>query len=131
MTTPLLSALYCSIFSKLRLDTNCTLDSVDRSYRGRKPISTECKTCKTKHTVKHILFECKMTDLLTVRNIFERKICDIIKEYKNLESCEKLKQVLSLEPDCPARDRPEVEGYICAFVKNVYAIVNRLSITRC
>ena len=114
-----------SILTKLRLDTNCTLDSQSRSYRGKKPIDTECKTCKTTQSVQHILFECKMTELCNVRNVFEQKICDLIKEYRTIENGEKLRQVLSIEPDCQVQDRPEAQRYICTFVKDIYNIVNQ------
>ena len=124
------SPLVRCVFSKLRLDANCTLDSIDRGYRGKKSLISECNTCKVKQTVQHILFECQIIELGTIRNKLEQNVCNIMKKYKNLENSEKLKQVLSLEPDCLERDRTEAERYICAFVYNIYGKSKQLSTTR-
>ena len=40
-----------------------------------------------------------MTELCDLRNVFERKVSGIIKEYITLENHEKRSQILSMDPD--------------------------------
>ena len=68
------SPLVQSMLTKLRLDANCTLDSIDRGFRGGKKLGTECKTCKMKQSVQHVLIECQVTEICNIRNVFEKKV---------------------------------------------------------
>ena len=102
-----------SYLTKLRIDTNCTLDShvvevnksEDRTWRDN----------GVTQNVKHVLVECKMKNLSETRNLFENRISKQCMNYRTLSDVFELKQyrlmlnvqfseklpILRIEISCP------------------------------
>ena len=47
-----------TIFTKLRVDSNCTRESKYRSYRGKKSENNLCPHCNVPQDVLHVLIHC-------------------------------------------------------------------------
>ena len=64
-----------SIFTKFKLDTNCTLGSLPRSFRNNKIMKSTCICGEGKQEVEHVLFSCKNKEIIPIRKYFEEKYC--------------------------------------------------------
>ena len=93
-TKPYLSQLRSanvrSMFTKMRIDANCTLDSQLRSFRNTKTKDPLCKECNDVQSVTHVLLTCKNKDLTENRTMFENKICKHVYKYPMFSTQEKL-----------------------------------------
>ena len=52
-----------SMFTKLCIDANCTLESRVRSFKSNKTVDTMCKECNVYQSVSHILVGCNNLEL--------------------------------------------------------------------
>ena len=129
-TKPYLSQLRSanvrSMFTKMRIDANCTLDSQLRSFRNTKTKDPLCKECNDVQSVTHVLLTCKNKDLTENRTMFENKICKHVYKYPMFSTQEKLQTVLNLKLLCKKEDKDDAIETICTFVKNTYRIVQNI-----
>ena len=84
-TKPYLSQLRSanvrSMFTKMRIDANCTLDSQLRSFRNTKTKDPLCKECNDVQSVNHVLLTCQNEDLTKNRTMFENQFCKYVCKY--------------------------------------------------
>ena len=129
-TKPYLSQLRSanvrSMFTKMRIDANCTLDSQLRSFRNTKTKDPLCKECNDVQSVTHVLLTCKNKDLTENRTMFVNKICKHVYKYPMFSTQEKLQTVLNLKLLCKKEDKDDAIETICTFVKNTYRIVQNI-----
>ena len=71
-----------SIFTKFRLDTNCTLGSLHRSFRNTKIMNSTCICGEGEQEVEYVLFSCKNREIIPIRKYFEEKYCRYVKDFK-------------------------------------------------
>ena len=94
------SANIRNMFTRFRIDANCTLDSCHRSFRYKSVEDSLCKICNVVQSVDHVLLYCKGKDLTTNRIIFEDKLdlCKYVPKYCSLSDEHKLQMVLNFRP---------------------------------
>ena len=114
------------MFTKMRIDANCTLDSQLRSFRNTKTKDPLCKECNDVQSVTHVLLTCKNKYLTENRTMFENKICKHVYKYPMFSTQEKLQTVLNLKLLCKKEDKDDAIETICTFVKNTYRIVQNI-----
>ena len=73
-----------SIFTKFRLDTNCMLGSLRRSFRKNKITNSACICDEGEQEVEHVLFNCKNKEIIyiSIREHFEDRYCRYVKNFK-------------------------------------------------
>ena len=120
------SANVRSMFTKMRIDANCTLDSQLRSFRNTKTKDPLCKECNDVQSATHVLLTCKNKDLTENRTMFENKICKHVYKYPMFSTQEKLPTVLNLKLLCKKEDQDDAIETICTFVKSTYRIVQNI-----
>ena len=103
-----------SIFTKFRLDTNCTLGSLRRSFRNNKITNS---TCICGEEVKHVLFNCKNKEIISICEHFEDRYCRYVKNFKAKPVSSKTLEILNVIPNCHIPDREKAKSLICTFVK--------------
>ena len=111
------------MFTKMRIDANCTLDSQLRSFRNTKTKDPICKECNDVQSVTHVLLTCQNEDLSKNRTTFENQFCKYVCKYPMFSTQEKLQTVLNLKLLCKKEDEDDAIETICTFVKNTYRIV--------
>ena len=120
-TKPYLSQLRSanvrSMFTKMRIDANCTLDSQLRSFRNTKTKDPLCKECNDVQSVTHVLLTCQNEDLTKNRTTFENQFCKYVCKYPMFSTQEKLQTVLNLKLLCKKEDEDDAIETICTFVK--------------
>ena len=72
--TQIRSANIRNMFTRFRIDANCTLDSSYRSFRYKSVEDSLCKICDVAQSVQHVLLHCKGSNLTRNRTIFEDKL---------------------------------------------------------
>ena len=113
-----------SIITRLRIDYNCTLDSLSRRYVGKKPLATVCMHCKTTQNVKHVLLDCNLPELRTAREKFEDKYLKFVRYYGQHDDNRKLSQIVTVDPYCNTSNRPGAINCIYSYIKTVYNVIN-------
>ena len=63
-----------SMFTRMRIDTNCTLDSSLRSFKHNTTEEALCKECNVHQSVSHVLLECNKSELTKNREILIDKL---------------------------------------------------------
>ena len=114
------------MFTKMRIDANCTLDSQLRSFRNTKTKDPLCKECNDVQSVTHVLLTCQNEDLTKNRTTFENQFCKYVCKYPMFSTQEKLQTVLNLKLLCKKEDEDDAIETICTFVKNTYRIVQSM-----
>ena len=71
-----------SNFTKLRIDANCTLGSLLRSFRNIKITSSICVCGGGEQEVEHVVFICKNKEIILIRKNFEERYCRYVKNFK-------------------------------------------------
>ena len=59
-----------SIFTKFRLDKNCTLGSLCRSFRNNRIMNSTCICGEGKREVEHVLFNCMNKEIIPICELF-------------------------------------------------------------
>ena len=96
------SANIRSMFTKMHIDANCTLESRLRSFKHNKTEDAMCKECNVHQSVSHILFECNNleVELTKNRDILNDKLSKFVQHYPSMSEQEKLQTILNLRPLC-------------------------------
>ena len=63
--TRIRSANIRNMFTRFRIDANCTLDSRYRSFSNKSVEDSQCKICNVVQSVDHVLLHCKGSNLTT------------------------------------------------------------------
>ena len=84
----------CNMFTRFRIDANCTLDSRYRGFRYKSVEDSLCKTCNVIQFVDHV----QGSKLTRNRTIFEVKLCKYAPNYHSLSDEDKLQMVLNFKP---------------------------------
>ncbi len=108
-----------SSITKLRIDANNTLDCKKRSFRYRSVVNDLCDRCNVSDTVQHRLLHCAKTS--TVRNNFNREVCQYSAGYNILSDSGKLQVILSANPYCETDEiKSKMVNAIVKFIKEIY-----------
>ena len=67
-----------SIFTKFRIDANCTLASLLRSFRNNKITSSICVCGGGEQEVEHALFNCKNKEIISIVGYMKTSKRDIV-----------------------------------------------------
>ena len=86
------------MFTRFRIDANCTLDCRYRSFRFKSVEDSLCKICNIVQSVDHVLLHCKGSNLTSNRTILENKFCKYVPNYHSLSDEDKLQIVLNFKP---------------------------------
>ena len=109
--TNIWSANIRSMFTKMRIDANCTLDSRLRSFKHNKTEDAMCKECNAHQysSVSDVLLECNNLELMKNRDVLNDKLSKYVQHFPSVSEQEKLKTILNLKPLC----KKEVEEDVC------------------
>ena len=118
--TRIRSANIRNMFTRFRIDANCTMDSRYRSFRFKAVEDSLCKICNVVQSVDHVLLHCKGSNLTSNRSIFENKFCKYVPNYHSLSDEDKLQIVLNFKPLWKKVNENEACEAIYTFVKNTY-----------
>ena len=116
-----------NMFTRFRIDANCTLDSRYRSFRYKSVEDSLCKICNVVQSVDHVLLHCKGSNLTSNRTIFKNKFCKYVPNYLSLSDEDKLQIVLNLKPLWKKVNENVACEAIYTFVKNTYQSTQGLS----
>ncbi len=109
-----------SLVTKLRIDSNSTLDCKYRSFRFKSSLNNTCDVCGACDNVEHLLLECKKDSTKNARSVFYNNMCKFVKGFKDMQKHEQIKQILNVNPKCSKVDLEEAITTICKFIKCVY-----------
>ena len=112
-----------TIFTKLRVDSNCTRESRYRSYRGKKSENNLCPHCNVPQDVLHVLIHCDYPAVKRKRESFCRNTVHMQGITLQNQRQYKLENYF-IDPQCHEEDKPLAQNIICSFVNHVYNIVN-------
>ena len=114
-----------TIFTKLRVDSNCTRESRHRSYRGKKSENNLCTPhCNVPQDVLHVWIHCDCPAVKRKRESFLSQYCIYARNYATKSETVQIRELLNIDPQCHAEDKPLAQNIICSFVNHVYNIVN-------
>ena len=113
-----------SIITKLRIDSNCTLDSLSRGYKGKKPLSTMCTHCNSTQNVKHVLLYCNLPEIQDARKSFEAKYIKFVDHFRKHDDNRKVSQIVAVDPYCKSSNRPGAINCIYSYIKTLYNAIN-------
>ena len=113
-----------TIFTKLRIDSNCTRESRYRSYRGKKRENNLCPHCNVPQDVLHILIHCIYPAVKRKRDSFLALYFTYARNYAKQSETVQVRELLNIDPQSHEEDKPLAQNIICSFVNHVYNIVN-------
>ena len=115
-----------SIFSKLRLDVNSTLDCKVRSFRFKEAIINTCNYCTDKtQDIPHILLYCNHPTIKSCRNNFIDNYAKFSKDFRKKSDTTKIKEILNVNPPCNKHEKDKAIECITTYVKNIYTYMER------
>ena len=114
-----------SIFTKLRTDSNISLDCKLRSFRFKGIVSDTCKTCKCTQDVTHIMFKCLHPELIGLREKFLKQYSIYSAAFCSQPITMQLKEILGIIPKCALENVNDACNLVIAYTKNVYKVLER------
>ncbi len=113
-----------SIFTKLRIDMNCSWDCKNRSFWYKNVTSNICTSCNQVENVEHVLLHCNHPVLSDNRETFHKKYCQYVKHFSIKNSHDQIAEILNLNPSCSQELKYKAVECICSFIKKAYFILN-------
>ena len=95
--TNIRSANIRSMFTKMHIDANCSLDSRLRSFKRNKTEDAMCKECNVHQSVLHLLLECNNLELTKNRGVINDKLSKYVQHYPSMSEQEKLQTILNVQ----------------------------------
>ncbi len=108
-----------SIFTKLRIDINSTLDSKVRSFRYKNVQSNQCTYCKSTQDVVHPLLHWNYPDMISNRSTFFRKYSQYSYKFLEKENTGKTREIFNLNPSCTPNNMSKAKESICMYIKQL------------
>ena len=94
-----------TIFTKLRVDSNCTRESRYRSYRGKKSENNLCPHFNVPQDVLHVLIHCDYPEVKRKRESFLSQYCTYARNYATKSETVQIRELLNIDPQCHEEDK--------------------------
>ncbi len=105
-------------FTKLRFDSNNTLEVSDKKYQ-----SGECPQCNITQNVEHIILNCRHPDMVSNRKMFVEKYIQYAISFKDKHQAGKVKEIINFNP---SNKEDKAIKTICMYVKKkLYWIIGQ------